>query len=112
VADAFAGVFFVAGSFVVLLGALAVLRFPDLFCRLSGSSLGGTVGLGLMLAGLVTSDPSPRTIMPVLLLLVFLLLTIPLSGYIIARVAYGRGSRPAKLGGKDRLEGRFRERSK
>lgn len=111
-ADVLAGVFFVAGSFVVLLGALAVLRFPDLFCRLSGSSLGGTMGLGLMLAGLVTSDPSSGTILPALLLLVFLMLTIPLSGYIIARVAYGRGSRPAKLAGKDQLNERFADNSK
>jgi multicomponent Na+:H+ antiporter subunit G len=82
------------GSAFAALGALGVLRFPDLYTRLHAASKAGPLGVGLTLlgAGLVTGDP--WTILRTIVGLVFLILVSPVSAHLLARAATKSGVPP------------------
>ena len=109
-----AGALCITGSLFVLVGALALLRFPDVYCRISGSSLAVTMGLGAFLLSLVISDPSRKTVLLVVLIGLFLVITVPLSAHVVGRVAYSRGTPLTKITRSDALAdtelGKERER--
>lgn len=85
----------VAGSTFSLLGALGVLRFPDIYTRMHAASKAGTVGSGLLLlaAGLHALDIGilARAIAG----FVFFVLTAPVSAHLLAKAAFQAGYRPA-----------------
>jgi multicomponent Na+:H+ antiporter subunit G len=90
-------VLLVAGSVFAALGALGVLRFPDLYTRLHAASKTGPLGGGLILlgAGLITGDP--WTIVRTIVGLVFLLLVSPVSAHLLARAAVKSGVQPNSI---------------
>ncbi|MEU2897873.1 monovalent cation/H(+) antiporter subunit G [Streptomyces sp. NPDC001273] len=87
VRDAITAVLFSAGALFCLLGALGLLRFPDTMSRLHAAAKAQTLGVLLILVGAaVQMSPSHA---PVLLLVaLFQLFTVPITGQIIARTAY------------------------
>ena len=46
-----------AGTFFCVSGAIGVLRFPDTFCRLHAVTKADTLGLGLIILGLIIRQP-------------------------------------------------------
>ena len=79
------------GSVFASLGALGILRFPDLYTRLHAASKAGPLGAGMVLlgAGLVSGDP--WTILRTVVGLVFLILVSPVSAHLLARSATKTG---------------------
>jgi multicomponent Na+:H+ antiporter subunit G len=81
----------VAGTALILVAALGVVRLPDLLTRMHASSKAGTLGAALMLAGVAITFADTAIVMRVLLIIVFLFITAPLSAHMIARAGYARG---------------------
>jgi multicomponent Na+:H+ antiporter subunit G len=77
-----------SGSFFILLSALGVLRFPDLFTRMHAAAKAATFGTGLMLLGTIFYFRSWAIIIESLLITVFIFLTMPVASHLIARAAY------------------------
>ena len=80
---AFVGLFFVASA------VLGTLRFPDVFTRMHAITKAGTLGVGLMLASAAVffiDDVSLVT--RAAAVLVFTLITAPVSAQMIGRAAY------------------------
>lgn len=79
------------GSFFILISAIGVVRFPDVYTRLHASTKLVTLGgLGIFGGGALAFLPvgaSER----VLLIFAFFFLTAPLSGYMISRSSYFMG---------------------
>ncbi len=79
------------GIFFTFSGALGVLRFPDVYNRIHAATKTGTFGLlsilasGLLMLGLDTVTIKALAIM------VFLMLTTPVAGHVLARAAYRTG---------------------
>lgn len=74
------------GSIFLLLGALGVLRMPDLYNRMQAGTKATTLGSLLTLAGIGLYHPAwlPQMIM----LALFIVMTNPLSSHALARAAH------------------------
>ena len=91
----------VAGALFLFLGALGVVRMPDLYNRMQAGTKATTLGNLLALTGLGIMMPSwlPK----ILLIAVFVLVTNPISSHALARAAHGAGIPLAPGSVKDAL---------
>ena len=76
------------GSFILFSSGLGVIRMPDVWNRMHAGTKATTLGSILFLIGLGLLRPSwiPR----LLLVVLFVLLTNPVSSHALARAVYGR----------------------
>ncbi len=83
-----------AGGFFCIVGAIGMLRMPDLYTRLHASSVIESIGAGLILLGLMLQ--AGWSLVTVKLLFVGLLIFIasPTATHALARVAMLRGLKP------------------
>jgi len=92
-----ANISLLVGAIFALLGALGVLRFPDLYTRLHAASKAGPLGVGLVLLGAGVSTGDPWTILRTIVGLVFLMLVSPVSAHLLARAATKSGVQPTSI---------------
>lgn len=84
----------VIGGVFMVVGALGLIRMPDVFTRLHAASVIDTAGAGLILLGLIViAGFSPVSIKLVILVLMFGLLG-PVASHAVARAALHAGIRP------------------
>ena len=88
------GAFIVAGALLSILGAVGVLRFPDVYTRIHAASLTDTGGATLMLLGMGFLSPLGFGTLKLLLVWGFVMLTSPAAANALANAAYGAGVRP------------------
>jgi len=102
------------GSFFLLVGTVGLLRLPDVYNRLHATSKATTLGAASMfLAGFVYYGPGGQGLISLVGIL-FLFLTAPTGGHLVARAAqrmgvdfFGSGTWPkaADAGDEERAEG-------
>ncbi|GAA1889842.1 monovalent cation/H(+) antiporter subunit G [Actinomadura bangladeshensis] len=90
-ADAVTAVLLLAGSGFSAVGALGMLRFPDLLTRLHAATKPQTIGLLLVLAGVAPQTGSVTAATPLLLVAAFQLITAPVTAQTIGGAAYRAG---------------------
>ncbi|GAA1811984.1 monovalent cation/H(+) antiporter subunit G [Actinomadura chokoriensis] len=90
-ADAVTAVLLLAGSGFSAVGALGMLRFPDLLTRLHAATKPQTIGLLLVLAGVAPQTGSVAAATPLLLVAAFQLITAPVTAQTIGGAAYRAG---------------------
>jgi len=78
------------GAFLVLVGTVGILRFSDVYSRLQASGVSDTVGVTLLIFGLVLSGGWDRSDWALLLIIVLLLATNPVATHSIAKSAFVR----------------------
>ena len=86
--DILTTVIWIAGSLFALLAAIGVLRMPDVFTRMQASTKAATLGLGCLLAGAAIQLGDFGSVIRLLSIGAFILLTTPVSALVIARAAY------------------------
>lgn len=74
------------GSIFLFLGALGLLRMPDSFNRIQAGTKASTLGTLLSLAGLIFLMPAWWG--KLLVLIMFIILTNPVSSHVLARAAH------------------------
>lgn len=94
------GVLLVVGAAFMALGALGLLRMPDVFNRVQAGTKATTLGFLSIVAGVIVLRPEWWS--KLVLLGAFVLLTNPIGSHAIARAAHGRGEK-ALIAGVDRL---------
>ncbi|MCL3859547.1 monovalent cation/H(+) antiporter subunit G [Actinotalea sp. K2] len=77
-----------AGALVFAVGALGLVRLPDVYSRLSAVTMAGGLGIALMLIGVLLHFPSPLNTVKVALALLIQLATAAVGGNAMARAAY------------------------
>ncbi|MFT4175158.1 MAG: monovalent cation/H(+) antiporter subunit G [Luteolibacter sp.] len=82
------GVMLLAGSTLMLLAALGLLRFRDALCRAHALAKATTFGVCLMILALWIHLADEVAGLKLSLVLVFSLLTIPLASHLIALLMY------------------------
>ncbi|MFI0368206.1 monovalent cation/H(+) antiporter subunit G [Actinomadura sp. 1N219] len=92
VGDVVTAVLLPAGAAFSAVGALGVLRFPDLLTRLHAATKPQTIGLLLILAGVAPQTGSVADATPLLLVAVFQLITAPVAAQTIGAAAYRAGA--------------------
>jgi multicomponent Na+:H+ antiporter subunit G len=90
-----------AGGLFCLIGAVGLLRMPDLFTRMHAASVTDTLGAGLVLAGLALQAGLTLVLFKLVAIGLLLLFTSPAATHALAKAALARGVTPLLAGGED-----------
>ena len=89
--DLFGAIFLFGGAFFCLGGAVGLVRFPDILARMHAATKPQVFGLLLVLSGIGISVHDAKVWMSLGLVMVLQILTAPVGGHLVARVAYRSG---------------------
>lgn len=84
---------FLGGAFTLVAG-IGIYRMQDVFIRMHASTKVGTLGSGLVMAGVAVYFAEPLVIFKVILVVLFLVLTAPIGAHMIGRAALRIGIKP------------------
>jgi multicomponent Na+:H+ antiporter subunit G len=84
----------VAGSIFCMIGALGLMRMPDLFTRMQAASLVDTLGAALLLLGMILQAGFTLVTAKLLVIGLLLFFTSPTATHALARAARSRGVEP------------------
>ena len=90
-----------AGSIFLFLGSLGLVRMPDLYNRIQAGTKASTLGTLLTLVGLILI--MPHWVGKLVILIIFVIITNPVSSHVISRAAHHAGIPLAKGSVKDAL---------
>lgn len=96
------GVLIVAGAFFVLVGAIGLVRMPDVFTRMHAASVTETAGAGLLLIGLMLQTGFTLLTLKLFFVLMLFGLTAPVATHALAQAALQAGIKPELS--EDRLD--------
>jgi multicomponent Na+:H+ antiporter subunit G len=85
-----AGVLLGTGTLLIGVTAVGLLRLPDIYNRMNAVAKAASLGLILILLGVLVLLPSPRTAVVVALAILLQLITAPVGA--LARAAYRSGT--------------------
>lgn len=80
--------FILLGSIFVLIAAVGVYRFDDLYLQLHAATKAGTLGASLILLGVGLQVRNIHAITEIILLIIFVIITNPISAHLIGKVKY------------------------
>ncbi len=100
VLDIASWVLLISGSFFVIVGGIGLLRLPDFYTRVHAASITDTVGAWLIILGLLLQAGLTLVGIKLILILLFLVLTSPLSSHALTKAAWYRET-PMFKGGPD-----------
>ena len=83
-----------AGSFFLVVGAIGLVRMPDVFTRMHATSVSETLGVGFILGGLMIQGGFTLVTFKLVCLFILLFLTAPVASHAIARAAMADGVEP------------------
>ncbi len=83
-----------SGSVVVVVGALGLIRMPDVFTRMHAAGMIDTMGATLLLAGMALTAGLSLVTLKLLVLWLLFIFTSPVAGHALARAALYAGVRP------------------
>ncbi|MDG4765326.1 monovalent cation/H(+) antiporter subunit G [Solwaraspora sp. WMMD406] len=90
--DLLAGAFLGTGTLLIAITALGMLRLPDIYNRMNAVAKAASLGLIMILLGVLVLIPSPRTAVVIVLAILLQMITAPVGGYALARAAYRSGT--------------------
>ena len=93
-ADLVSWALILAGGALSLIGGLGLLRLPDVFARMHGASIIDTLGLGLILIGLMFQAGLTLVTVKLILILAFVFYTSPTTTHALARACLNGGVEP------------------
>jgi len=91
VLDVASAVLMLAGAFLSFAAGVGVLRFPDLLARMHAATKPQVLGLILVLVGLELQLRTWRVALVVVLVVLFQMLTAPVSAHMVGRAGYRTG---------------------
>lgn len=110
VIEIIASILILIGVFFSLLSAIGVTRLPDVYSRMHAAGKSSTLGvIFLMLAVFVYFIPQGIVNGKVLLAILFIFLTAPLSALMVNRSAYRTGVPLAKNSIQDDLKNKYEQ---
>jgi multicomponent Na+:H+ antiporter subunit G len=97
----------IIGACFTLISGLGMLRFPDLYMRISASTKASTLGAGFSLLALALHFNKLDITMRAVATIIFLVITGPVAAHLISRAAYYVGIAPWKGTVADELRNRY-----
>ena len=94
IADILSWVCLLGGGAVALIGGLGLLRLPDVFARMHGAGMIDTLGLGLILIGLMFQAGFTLITVKLILIYIFVLYTSPTTTHALAQACLSGGVQP------------------
>lgn len=99
--------FLLAGSAVMLIGGVGILKMPDLFSRMQATTKSMTLGVAFLLLAAVIHFNEVGVGIRAVLVILFYFLTSPVAAHMIGRAAYFIGVPLWKGTRIDELKGRY-----
>jgi multicomponent Na+:H+ antiporter subunit G len=93
----------VAGALLFAVGALGLLRLPDVYSRASSVTLVAEVGTGLILVGVLLLSPSVSDLVKVVVAILLQAVGCAVGGMMVVRSAYVTGSELTPRTARDEL---------
>jgi multicomponent Na+:H+ antiporter subunit G len=87
-------VLILAGSFFTVVGAIGLLRMPDVYTRMHAASVTDTLGAGFLLAGLMVQAGVGLVTLKLLFILTLFFFLGPVATHAVARAALHAGISP------------------
>lgn len=84
----------VLGSAFCLIGGIGLLRLPDFYSRMHGGGITDTLGLGLVMIGLMLQGGATLLTVKLVTILAIALLASPTSTHAVAKAALKSGLQP------------------
>ena len=101
VIDALSWALLLAGGFFCIVGAIGLVRMPDFYTRMHAASVTDTLGVGLVLAGLMLQAGLTLVTAKLVVIGILMFFTSPSSSHALARAAFLRGVEPLLHHGKE-----------
>lgn len=92
--DILAWVLILVGCFFTVIGAVGLVRFPDVYTRVHSVGVVDTVGVAFLLVGLTLYGGFTIVTIKLLLILAFIFFTSPTSSNAFANAVYSAGIKP------------------
>ncbi|NJR13693.1 MAG: monovalent cation/H(+) antiporter subunit G [Phyllobacteriaceae bacterium] len=102
-ANYLAALLLICGGFFAVVGAVGLVRFPDLYTRSHAASKAGTVGSSLAMVAIALASSDIGVAVRALAGVVFLLLTAPVAAHLLMRAAYIAGYPMSELSVVDEM---------
>lgn len=90
--DLLAAIFLLLGAFLSFAAGVGLLRFPDALSRLHAATKPQILGVVFVLAAIALESRNWATILALAPILVFQMLTAPISAHMVGRAAYRTGN--------------------
>ena len=100
-AEAIGGIVSLAGAALLFLAALGLIRMPDVYNRMQAGTKATTLGTMLFLIGIAIAEPGWWA--KILVLILFVVFTNPISSHALARAAHFVGIRMSERTVRDDL---------
>jgi multicomponent Na+:H+ antiporter subunit G len=92
--SALSGCFILLGVLALLIGALGLLRLPDVYCRIHAVGMIDTAGASFIILGLAIHEGVSLVTVKLLFIGIFLFFTSPIATHAVAQVAHKSGVVP------------------
>lgn len=92
--DGLSWILILGGSFFTLVGALGMVRMPDVFTRMHAASVIDTLGIGLVAVGLMLQAGPTLNALKLVFILALVFFTGPVVTHALAQAALQAGVRP------------------
>lgn len=99
------------GTLFVLLAAIGMVRMPDTYLRISVTTKAATLGVGLLLVSSAIYFNDLSTTSRALVIILFVLLTAPVSAHLIGRASYFMGVKLWDKSVMDDLRGKYQKKT-
>jgi len=104
--DVASWVLILTGSGFIVVGAIGILRFPDVYTRMHAASVIETLGAGVLFAGLMLQAGFTQVTLKLLFILLLFFFTGPVITHALAQAALHAGVKPElDEDRRDRLDG-------
>ncbi|MBN2460027.1 MAG: monovalent cation/H(+) antiporter subunit G [Candidatus Cloacimonetes bacterium] len=92
------------GALFLFLGTLGIIRMPDVYNRMQAGTKATTLGSMLFLLGLAIGNAGCLCTGKIILLVIFIIFTNPISSHALARAAHAAGIRLTSTTVRDDLD--------
>ncbi len=82
------------GAFFYLVGAIGLIRMPDVFTRMHANGISDTVGAGFMLVGMMLTAGFTLISAKLFIIILIILFTTPIATHALAQAAMHAGIHP------------------
>lgn len=93
-----AGIVIATGAFFYLVGAIGIYRMPDVYTRMHAASVSETLGVGLLIIGMMILGGLTLVTVKLAIILGIVLFTSPIATHALAQAALQEGIKPAGVG--------------
>lgn len=107
IVDIVVGLLALLGTVFVFLAAVGMVRMPDTYLRISVTTKAATLGIGMLLFAAAIHSYDLAITAKILAIILFLLLTAPVSAHLIGRISYITGVKLWKGSVMDDMEGKY-----